>query len=403
LLSSRASARRRRKSPPRRAASCSSPSTRRAPTGAAFLDELAAHGVRYAMARCAAPITLPSHATILSGVLPCTHGVRDNGLFVLDGAATLLSEVVKERGFSTGAFVGSFILDGRYGLAQGFDVYHGPPPSRLGLQREVIERPASAVVDDALGWLEKLDRGASLFLWVHFYDPHAPHSGSYDDEIASCDAQLARLRKRLDELGFGEGLLEVVTADHGEGLGDHGEETHGVLLHDATMRVPLLLRGGGLPSGLVVATPVTHVQIAPTVLDWLGISTEIDARTGFSEYRRRVDVPSNFDPFRDYDVTFPRMDLADALVALHARVVGPLRLFVGGRIPIAGLHECDCQASKREVRRQFPKRSQRKHSWSSAAHRLAGSGGWIMAQVEVLPVRALMRFYRRRQSCAANL
>jgi len=237
-----------------------------------FLDELAAHGVRYSMARCAAPITLPSHATILSGVLPCTHGVRDNGLFVLDGAATLLSEVVKERGFSTGAFVGSFILDGRYGLAQGFDVYHGPPPSRLGLQREVIERPASAVVDDAVGWLEKLDRGASLFLWIHFYDPHAPHSGSYDDEIATCDAQLARLRKRFDEFGFGEGLLEVVTADHGEGLGEHGEETHGVLLHDATMRVPLLLRGGGLPRGLVVATPVTHVQIAPTVLDWLGVA-----------------------------------------------------------------------------------------------------------------------------------
>jgi tetratricopeptide (TPR) repeat protein len=237
-----------------------------------FLDELAAHGVRYAMARCAAPITLPSHATILSGVLPCAHGVRDNGLFVLDGAATLLSEVVKERGFATGAFVGSFILDGRYGLAQGFDVYHGPPPSRLGLQREVIERPASAVVDDALGWLEKLDRGASLFLWVHFYDAHAPHVGSYDDEIASCDAQLARLRKRLDELGFGEGLLEIVTADHGEGLGEHGEETHGVLLHDATMRVPLLLRGGGLPSGLVVETAVSHVQIAPTVLGWLALS-----------------------------------------------------------------------------------------------------------------------------------
>jgi tetratricopeptide (TPR) repeat protein len=237
-----------------------------------FLDELAAHGVRYTMARCAAPITLPSHATILSGVLPCAHGVRDNGLFVLDGAATLLSEVAKERGFATGAFVGSFILDGRYGLAQGFDVYHGPPPSRLGLQRDVIERPASAVVDDALGWLEKLDRGASLFLWVHFYDPHAPHAGSYDDEIATCDAQLARLRRRLDELGFGEGLLEVVTADHGEGLGEHGEETHGVLLHDATMRVPLLLRGGGLPNGRVVETPVSHVQIAPTVLGWLALS-----------------------------------------------------------------------------------------------------------------------------------
>src|SRR5262249_62266977 len=116
-----------------------------------FLDDLAAHGVRYAHARCAAPITLPSHATILSGVLPCAHGVRDNGIFVLDGAATLLAEVVKEKGFATGAFVGGFVLDARFGLAQGFDVYHAPPPSKLGLQPEMVERPAAAVVDDALG------------------------------------------------------------------------------------------------------------------------------------------------------------------------------------------------------------------------------------------------------------
>src|SRR5262249_54130329 len=130
--------------------------------------------------------------------------------------------------------------------------------------------------------------GASLFLWVHFYDPHAPHvappdaagagGDAYDGEIATCDAELARLARRIAELGFGEGLLEIVTADHGEGLGEHGEETHGMLLHDATMRVPLLVRGGGVPRGLVVDAAVSHVQIAPTVLAWLGI-----ARTAMPE------------------------------------------------------------------------------------------------------------------------
>jgi arylsulfatase A-like enzyme len=242
-----------------------------------FLDRMAAEGVRFERAWCAAPITLPSHATLLTGVWPAAHGVRDNGLFVLDGGATLLSEALSSEGFATGAFVGSFVLDARFGLAQGFDVYRGPAPSKLGLEPEMVERPAGAVVDDALEWARGLPRDASFLVWVHFYDPHAPHETGaapgdpYDAEIALCDAELARLRGGLERMGFAEGLLEIVTADHGEGLGEHGEETHGLLLHDATMRVPILLRGAGMTAGRVVREPASHAQIAPTVLFWLGL------------------------------------------------------------------------------------------------------------------------------------
>ncbi len=257
-----------------------------------FLDRMAAEGVRFARAWCAAPITLPSHATILTGVYPCAHGVRDNGLFVLGDGATLLPEALKSAGFATGAFVGSFVLDARFGLAQGFDLYRGPALAALGLKPEVVQRPASAVVDDAIGWLDGLAADASFFAWVHFYDPHAPHeapAGSavtnadpYDGEIAYCDAQLARLRQRIAERGFDDGLLEIVTADHGEGLGEHGEESHGQLLHDATMRVPLLVRGAGAQAGLVVDASVSNSQIAPTVVRWLGMGAGAlpEARVG---------------------------------------------------------------------------------------------------------------------------
>jgi arylsulfatase A-like enzyme len=250
-----------------------------------FLDRMAGEGVRFARAWAAAPITLPSHATILTGAWPSGHGVRDNGLFVLGDGATTLAEALHARGFATGAFVGSFVLDARFGLAQGFDLYRGPAAAGFGLKPEVIQRPAGAVVDDALRWIDSLSADASFFAWVHFYDPHAPHAApapfdrqladAYDGEIASCDAELARLRARLDERGFAEGLLEIVTADHGEGLGEHHEETHGMLLHDATMRVPLLLRGEGIPAGLVVEGAVTNAQVAPTTLRWLGLAPEL--------------------------------------------------------------------------------------------------------------------------------
>jgi arylsulfatase A-like enzyme len=250
-----------------------------------FLDRLAREGTRFTQAYCAAPITLPSHATILTGADPVAHGVHENGLFRLAEERTTLAEALRAEGWQTAAFVGSFVLDARFGLAQGFATYEGPGASELGLQAEMIERPAAAVVDGAIRWLARARADRPVFLWIHFYDPHAPYlppesqrlpgTNPYDGEIAECDAQLLRLHEELVKRGRMASLLEVVTADHGEAFGAHGELTHGLLLHDATMRVPLLVRGAGVPAGAVMPTAVGNGAIAATVLEQLGLSKDL--------------------------------------------------------------------------------------------------------------------------------
>ena len=239
-------------------------------------DALAARGLRFERAWAAAPITLPSHATILSGTWPVCHGLRVNADAAASPAARLLQEALAERGFLTGAFVGSFVLDARFGLAQGFATYHGPPVGVPGSQAEEVERPANDVVDDALAFLATAPRDRPLFLWVHFYDPHQPlrppqrllpgARDAYAAEIAFCDEQAGRLLAALAP----RDPLVVLTADHGEALGEHGEATHGMLLHDATLRVPLLLAGPGVSHG-VVAAPVGSIDIAATILQALDL------------------------------------------------------------------------------------------------------------------------------------
>ncbi len=250
-----------------------------------FLDRLAQEGTRFTRAWCAAPITLPSHATILTGADPAAHGVPENGLFTLAESRTTLAEVLRAQGWQTAAFTGSFVLDARFGLAQGFATYDAPGASELGLQPEMIERPAAAVTDAALRWLARARADRPVFVWLHFYDPHAPYlppehqrlpgTTPYDGEIAECDAQLLRLHEELAKRGRTTNLLEVVTADHGEAFGAHGEMTHGLLLHDATMRVPLLVRGPGVPAGAVVPTVVGNGAVAPTVLQLLGLAPDL--------------------------------------------------------------------------------------------------------------------------------
>ncbi|MBL8840624.1 MAG: sulfatase-like hydrolase/transferase [Planctomycetes bacterium] len=249
-----------------------------------FLDQLAAEGTRFTKAWCAAPITLPSHATLLTARPPVGHGARDNGLYRLDPAATTLAEVLAAHGFATGAFVGCFVLDARFGLAQGFAAYDAPAATALGSKAQVIERPAAAVVDAALAWLDTVPATQPFFLWLHFYEPHAPYAPPaaqrdlaepYDGEIAACDAQLARFHAELAKRKRGAPLLEWVTADHGEALGEHGEATHGLLLHDATMRVPLLARGPGVPRGALREAPVSNGSIAPTLLAQLALDAAL--------------------------------------------------------------------------------------------------------------------------------
>lgn len=233
------------------------------------LDALAAAGLRATHAYAAAPVTLPSHASMLSGRYPPGHGARHNGVAMGEGVPTLAT-VLKAAGFATGAFVSAFPLDRRFGLAAGFDVY-GDRWARRPDGRPADERAGQLTVDEALAWRGTTGE-ARTFLWVHLFEPHAPYGDAasgrplgdrYDDEIAEADRQVGRL---LDGLGAARAdTLVVVAADHGEAFGEHGEIGHSLFVYDTTLHVPLILSGPGTRRG-VLAEPVSLVDIAPTVL-----------------------------------------------------------------------------------------------------------------------------------------
>src|SRR5262249_5956000 len=201
--------------------------------------------------RTAAPLTLPSHATIHTGVLPPQHGVRENGAGVLAESHRTIARLLKDSGYQTAAFVGAFVLDRRFGLAQGFDTYDDQVPRDPDATDPLeAERPAAPVIDRALAWFSARppapDRnaanpGAPYFVWIHLYDPHAPYQAPaafrgrtatpYDDEVAYAGSEVGRLLDRLRTSGALDRTLIVVAGDHGEGLGEHGERTHGMLLY----------------------------------------------------------------------------------------------------------------------------------------------------------------------------
>lgn len=247
------------------------------------LDRLAREGIRFEQVSAQVPLTLPSHATILSGLLPPHHGLRNNGIGTFPDGPQTLATLLAGAGYRTGAFVGAFVLDRRFGLGRGFEVYDDEilrdPGAGTVLE---AERPGREVMDRALAWLGK-DAARPFFLWIHLYDAHAPyvppspwrerHPGRpYDGEISAVDEQVGRLLQELQQRGLSERTVLAVAADHGEGLGDHGEQTHGLLLYESTLRVPLLLRGPGLPAGTVIRTPVSLVDLAPTLAGLLGRS-----------------------------------------------------------------------------------------------------------------------------------
>jgi choline-sulfatase len=249
------------------------------------LDRLAAEGLRFADASSAVPLTLPSHTSLLTGLLPLHHGLRNNGVGALRSGTATLATQLAAAGYRTGAFVGAFVLDHRFGLKPGFEVYDDEierdPNAGFALE---AERPGREVVDRALAWLATMkttDDARPFFLWVHLYDAHAPytpppawaarHPGRpYDGEISEVDEQVGRVLEALRKRGIDGRTAVAVAADHGEGLGDHGELTHGLLLYQPTLHVPLLLRA---PWGLkprVVAAPVSLVDLAPTLAGLLG-------------------------------------------------------------------------------------------------------------------------------------
>jgi len=246
-----------------------------------FLDALAARGVAFNNAHAHNVITLPSHTNILTGLYPFQHGVRENSGFVLDAKHPTIATMLHEAGYATGAFIGAFPLDRRFGLARGFDVYddnYGKGDASIDFV--VQERRAEAVLAAAVKWWSG-NEGKKRFMWIHLYDPHAPYAPpepfateyrghEYLGEIAYADNQLQQQLQPI--LAVDPDALVVVTGDHGEALGDHGELTHGLFAYESTLKIPLVIAGAGIPHR-VDDTYARHVDIVPTILEVAGVKT----------------------------------------------------------------------------------------------------------------------------------
>lgn len=245
------------------------------------IDNLGQNGVIFTHAISHVPLTLPSHCSLFTGNLPLHHGVRDNGYRLPDFNVTL-AEILKKKDYRTAAFVGAFPLDSRFGLNKGFDVYDDSYGSTNPVRDlSFIERKAEEVNDRAIRWIteNKEDR---FFVWIHYFDPHAPYEPpppfdheyagrEYDGEIAYSDRILGELLEKLDLLELTEKTLIVLTSDHGEGLGEHKEKTHGIFIYDSTLRVPLIFSNPKiLPENKVISDQIALIDIMPTALDLMG-------------------------------------------------------------------------------------------------------------------------------------
>ncbi len=255
------------------------------------IDGLAARGVAFMRAYAPTPLTLPSHTSLFTGTHPPYHGVRDNGAYVASEGLQTLAESFQEAGYRTGAFVGAFVLDSRWGLAQGFDRYFDEfeAPKRQEIDLGHVQRPGSEVIDTALAWARE-DATAPFFMWVHLYDPHAPYEPPepfrsryadrpYVGEIAWTDSLVGRLTSWLDDSGRSGETYVVVASDHGEGLGEHGESEHGLLLYESAIRVPLIIATPfDEPQDIQRHELVSLIDVMPTVLELTGLETPDDVQ-----------------------------------------------------------------------------------------------------------------------------
>jgi len=252
------------------------------------LDSLARGGARFMNAVCEVPLTLPSHASILTGTAPPFHKIKNNGTYVLRDGDTTLAEILRGRGYRTAAFIGAFPLDSQFGLDQGFGLYDDRFKNPEHLTGFEPQRTAEQVTRAAAAWLEN-NAGEKYFMWVHYYDPHLPYTppppfdrkydSPYDGEVAYTDVHLGRLLDALEERTDEDGILIVVVGDHGEGLGEHGEDTHGLFLYDTTLKIPLLFHCPGvIPEGIDVGEQVRTTDILPTILDLLKIPVPRDCQ-----------------------------------------------------------------------------------------------------------------------------
>jgi arylsulfatase A-like enzyme/Tfp pilus assembly protein PilF len=249
------------------------------------IDAVARDGVLFEQATATAPMTLPSHASIFTGLIPPHHGVRDNGGFFLDPAKTTLAERMKQAGYATGAFVGAWVLDSRWGLDHGFDTYsdHFDLSKYKVVNLGTVQKKGDEVMDLALPWLESV-KGKPFFAWIHLYDPHTPYEPPepfasrykgqpYLGEVAYTDQVVGRLVAWLKAAGVWNDTVLVLMADHGESLGDHGENTHTFFVYDATVHVPLVIRTPWGDRGRSRAQ-VASVDVMPTVLDLVGLQPQ---------------------------------------------------------------------------------------------------------------------------------
>ena len=264
------------------------------------LDRLAQEGTLYERAYTSAPLTLPAHASLMTGLYPVRHGIRNNGLGALSPEVDTLAEAARAAGYQTGAFLGSIVLSADFGLDQGFDVYDAPPPSGDGTE---AERPAREVVDAALEWLDERKEGRPFLLFLHFYDPHTPYKPkdfvegqikrNYLGEVRDMDSEIGRLLDALRADGTLDETIVVAAGDHGEAFGEHRELGHSVFCYDTTLRVPLLIRWHAKKAnrpayqrfqelaGLVDIYPTLAAELgweAPADVDGLGLGGDLSTR-----------------------------------------------------------------------------------------------------------------------------
>jgi arylsulfatase A-like enzyme/Flp pilus assembly protein TadD len=251
------------------------------------IDAFAAQGVLFERAYAHAPQTLPAHASILSGDLPFEHGLRDNIGFTLAPGRWSVQGALRERGWPTAGFVSAYVLRAQTGIGQGFDTYDSELPAASGeMSIGQVQRPGEATVTAAGEWLARRDPAQPFFLFLHIYEPHKPYTPPqrfasyepYDGEVAHADEIVGRFLDRLRALDLYDRATIVLLSDHGEGLGDHGEQEHGLFLYQETIRIPLIVKLPGARAGRRVATPVQQIDIAPTIADLAGTGKPAAAR-----------------------------------------------------------------------------------------------------------------------------
>ena len=245
------------------------------------IDSVGKDGVIFKYAFSTVPVTLPSHTSIMTGLYPPSHGVRDNSGYIVNKNILTLAEYLKKYDFDTGAFIGAFPLDSRFGLDQGFDVYDDKYGSKNPNDLFFVERRADKVINLSINWLKK--RKNKWFEWIHLFDPHQPYNPPepykteykddlYSGEVAYVDSQIKRLIDYLKSSGQYDNTLIIITADHGEGLGEHGEKTHAYFAYNSTIHVPLIIKfPRGNYKSKVIEDYVSLVDIFPTVCDELGL------------------------------------------------------------------------------------------------------------------------------------